>query len=36
MGFTGMWDMRNVYFTNEELLKINGKLNRIRKTKEKN
>ena len=29
--FTGMLGMRNVYFTKEELLKINAKLNRIRK-----
>ena len=29
--FTGMLAMRNVYFTKEELLKINAKLNRIRK-----
>ena len=34
--FTGMLGMRNVYFTKEELLKINAKLNRIRKPKEKN
>ena len=33
--FTGMLGMRNVYFTKEELLKINAKLNRIRKPKEK-
>ena len=29
--FTGMLGMRNVYFTKEELLQINKKLNRIRK-----
>ena len=29
--FTGMLGMRNVYFTKEELLKINAKLNKIRK-----
>ena len=29
--FTGMLGMRNVYFTKEELLKINKKLNRIKK-----
>lgn len=29
--FTGMLGMRNVTFTKEELLKINKKLNRIRK-----
>ena len=29
--FTGMLGMRNVYFTKEELLKINAKLNRIKK-----
>lgn len=34
--FTGMLGMRNVYFTKEELLKINKKLNKIRKPKEKN
>ena len=33
--FTGMLGMRNVYFTKEELLKINKQLNRIRKPKEK-
>ena len=33
--FTGMLGMRNVYFTKEELLKINSKLNRIKKPKEK-
>ena len=33
--FTGMLGMRNVTFTKEELLKINKKLNRIRKPKEK-
>ena len=33
--FTGMLAMRNVYFTKEELLKINAKLNRIKKPKEK-
>lgn len=31
--FTGMLGMRNVYFTKEELLKINKQLNRIRKPK---
>lgn len=31
--FTGMLGMRNVTFTKEELLKINKKLNRIRKPK---
>ena len=31
--FTGMLGMRNVYFTKEELLKINSKLNKIRKPK---
>ena len=34
--FTGMLSMRNVYFTKEELLKINAKLNRIKKPKIKN
>ena len=29
--FTGMLGMRNVYFTKEELLKINAKLNRMKK-----
>ena len=29
--FTGMLGMRNVYFTKEELLKINSKLNRMKK-----
>ena len=29
--FTGMLAMRNVYFTKEELLKINAKLNRMKK-----
>ena len=29
--FTGMLGMRNVYFTKEELLAINKKLNRIKK-----
>ena len=33
--FTGMLGMRNVYFTKEELLKINKKLNRIRAPKKK-
>ncbi len=33
--FTGMLGMRNVTFTKEELLKINKKLNRIKKPKEK-
>ena len=33
--FTGMLGMRNVYFTKEELLKINAKLNRMKKPKEK-
>ena len=33
--FTGMLAMRNVYFTKEELLKINAKLNRIKKPNEK-
>ena len=33
--FAGMLGMRNVYFTKEELLKINSKLNRIKKPKEK-
>ena len=33
--FTGMLGMRNVYFTKEELLKINAKLNRIKKPKNK-
>ena len=32
--FTGMLGMRNVTFTKEELLKINRKLNRIKKPKE--
>ena len=32
--FTGMLGMRNVTFTKEELLKINKKLNRIKKPKE--
>ena len=31
--FTGMLGMRNVYFTKEELLQINAKLNKIRKPK---
>ena len=30
---TGMLAIRNVYFTKEELLKINAKLNKIRKPK---
>ena len=35
--FTGMLGMRNVYFTKEELLKINSKLNKIKKpTKKEN
>ena len=34
--FTGMLGMRNVYFTKEELLKINKKLNRIKKPKTDN
>ena len=34
--FTGMLGMRNVYFTKEELLSINSKLNRIKKPKERN
>ena len=29
--FTGMLGMRNVYFTKEELLKINSRLNKIRR-----
>ena len=33
--FTGMLGMRNVYFTKEELLQINKKLNRIKKPKNK-
>ena len=33
--FTGMLGMRNVYFTKEELLKINAKLNRMKKPKKK-
>ena len=33
--FTGMLGMRNVYFTKEELLKMNAKLNRIKKPKVK-
>ena len=32
--FTGMLGMRNVYFTKEELLKINAKLNKISKPKQ--
>ena len=32
--FTGMLGMRNVYFTKEELLKINSKLNKIKKPKQ--
>ena len=32
--FTGMLGMRNVYFTKEELLQINAKLNKIRKPKD--
>ncbi len=31
--FTGMLSMRNVYFTKEELLKMNAQLNKIRKPK---
>ena len=34
--FTGMLGMRNVYFTKEELLKINSKLNKIKKPKKEN
>ena len=34
--FTGMLGMRNVYFTKEELLKINAKLNKIKKPKDNN
>ena len=34
--FTGMLGMRNVFFTKEELFKINAKLNRIKKPKENN
>ena len=30
-----MLGMRNVYFTKEELLQINSRLNRIKKPKEK-
>ena len=33
--FTGMLGMRNVYFTKEELLKINSKLNKIKKPTKK-
>ena len=33
--FTGMLGMRNVTFTKEELLRMNAKLNKIRKPKEK-
>jgi len=33
--FTGMLGMRNVFFTKEELLKINAKLNKIKKPKKK-
>ena len=33
--FTGMLGMRNISFTKEELLKMNKKLNRIRKPKER-
>ena len=33
--FTGMLGMRNVFFTKEELLKINSKLNRIKRPKDK-
>ena len=29
--FTGLLSMRNVFFTKEELLKMNAKLNKIRK-----
>ena len=33
--FTGMLGMRNINFSKEELLKMNKKLNRIKKPKEK-
>ncbi len=33
--FTGMLGMRNITFTKEELLKINKKLNKIKKPKTK-